>query len=272
MNRIQRRLLCWLGVGLLAAACSGSDEPEAAPRPVISVFGQGTSPATVPAERDEVEVGRVDSGKVRGAESVVQNQRPHIRILSMEPSGTNEAAGSDRATWRAAVLAEDPDGDSLEIEYRWFVNGVKTEIEDEFYPTDSLKRGDRISVSARVFDGQFWSGSVRSREVEIGNILPSIVSVPPRPDATGFFRYLVGVEDTDDKKNLRFLLRKSPRGMQIGERSGEVTWRPGSDQAGRHEVEVVVRDGDGGEATQAFSLALVSVTESEQGPGPASPR
>ncbi len=267
MNRIQRRLVCSLGVGLLLAACSGSDEPEAAPRPVLSVFEQS------PAEGGGVgDVDRVDSGKARGVVSVVQNRRPHIQILSMEPSGTNEVVGSDRATWRAAVLAEDPDGDSLEIEYRWFVNGVRTEIEDEFYPTDSLKRGDRISVSARVFDGQVWSGSVRSRKVEIGNILPSIVSVPPRPDATGFFRYLVSVEDTGGKGNLRFSLRKSPRGMQIGERSGEVTWRPGSDQAGRHDVEIVVRDGDGGEATQAFSLALVSVSEPDSGPGPASPR
>ena len=263
MNRIQRRFVCSLAVGLLVTACSGSDEPEAAPRPVLSVFEQ--SPGVSPEEDADVH-----SGKASGVTGLVQNQRPRIRILSMEPAETNELAGVDGARWRAAVLAEDSDGDRLEIEYRWFVNGEKSDIENEFYPIGKLKRGDRIAVRARAFDGRAWSASVRSGEIEIGNSLPTIVSVPPRPDSSGFFRYLLDVEDSGDEKKLRFALRKSPRGMQIGERSGEVTWQPTSDQAGRHDVEIVVRDEEGGEATQAFSLALVAV--SEPGPGPASPR
>ena len=49
--------------------------------------------------------------------------------------------------------------------------------------------------------------------------------------------------------------------MKIDETSGEVTWRPDSNQAGQHEVEIVVRDDQGGEATQSFRLAWVAVDE-----------
>jgi hypothetical protein len=266
VNRLQRQLLSALGAGLLSVACSGSEEPEAAPKPVLSVFDH--RPAAEGAKEARVEIGQTSRAPARTAD---QNQRPQIRIVSMEPSSEAGGGASDAAIWRASVLAEDPDGDDLEIEYRWFVNGVETDVEDKFYPTDKLKRGDRIKLSARVFDGKLWSGSIRSREVEIGNIHPTIVSVPPRPAANGHFRYRVDVNDTGANEKLRFSLRKSPRGMQIGELSGEVTWQPGSDQAGRHEVEIVVRDEDGGEASQAFSLALVSMNDSEEMP-PASPR
>jgi hypothetical protein len=56
--------------------------------------------------------------------------------------------------------------------------------------------------------------------------------------------------------------------MQIDGSTGLVTWQPETDQAGEHDVEVVVRDADGGEASQAFRLALVATTEA----APAAPR
>jgi hypothetical protein len=130
-----------------------------------------------------------------------------------------------------------------------------------------LASGDRVSVRVRAYDGQAWSAPSTSGEIVVGNTPPVIVSVPPRPDATGFFRYDVRAEDPGSDGKLSYGLRTSPEGMKINEESGLVTWRPEVDQAGRHEVVVVVRDPDGSEATQSFSIALVS-TEDEA-PGPA---
>jgi hypothetical protein len=202
--------------------------------------------------------------------SLVRNQKPRLRGLSIERVDAGDPTRVEGEIWRAAVRAEDSDGDRLEIEYRWLVNGRESEIEGEFYPASDLEPGDHLEVRARVYDGKAWSTSVRSGEIEIGHSLPIIVSVPPRPDRNGYFRYRVEVKDSRPDPKLHFALRASPRGMRIDESTGEVTWRPDSDQAGRHAVEVVVRDESGGEATQSFSLALISVGETE--PGPAAPR
>jgi hypothetical protein len=211
-----------------------------------------------------------ERGEALEVQTRVGNQKPQLRSLSIERVVADDGSAAGDETWRAAVVADDSDGDRLEIEYRWLVNGRESEIEDELYPATNLNRGDRIEVRARAFDGKVWSASVRSGEIEIGHSLPIIVSVPPRPDRTGFFRYRVKVKDTASERKLHFTLRTSPRGMQISESNGEVTWRPGLDQAGRHEVEIVVHDDAGGEATQAFRLALTSVDDSSS--GPAAPR
>jgi len=240
-------------------------------------LGQNSAQVMLPAISAGDEIGlRVipfrgaERGEALEVQTLVRNQKPQLRRLSIERLDGAEGPGAKNETWRAVVVADDSDGDRLEIEYRWLVNGQVSDIEDEFYPATELKRGDRIEVRARAFDGKVWSTSVRSGHIEIGHSLPIIVSVPPRPDRTGYFRYKVDVKDTGEDTKLHFTLRTSPRGMRIDESSGEVTWRPDADQAGRHEVEIVVQDDGGGEATQAFRLALVSVDDS--GPGPAAPR
>ncbi len=207
-----------------------------------------------------------DPGEAFVAERIVRNQRPLLRGLSVERVTESEGALAKGEVWRAVVRAEDPDHDAIEFEYRWLVNGEESWNQDEFFPAAELRAGDRLELRARAFDGRAWSVAAHSGQIEVGNSLPVIVSRPPRPDATGFFRYDVRVEDTDGTKDVRFSLRKSPRGMAIDEMSGLVTWRPDTDQAGRHEVEVVVRDGDGGEATQSFSLALVASVDGESAP------
>lgn len=210
-----------------------------------------------------------ESGTALDAQSFARNQRPSLRRLSIDRADPTDLAGAEAETWRAVARAEDPDADRLEFEYRWLVNGNQSEVEEEFFAVAPLKRGDKIEVRARVFDGQLWSPPVQSGEIVISDHALTIVSVPRRPDETGYFRYLVGVEDDGGKADLEFSLRKSPLGMRIDERKGEVTWRPSADQAGRHEVEVVVRSEAGSEASQAFSIALVSVNESDPGPAAA---
>jgi hypothetical protein len=240
-------------------------------------FGQNSAQVLLPAITTGDEIGlrvtptrKGQAGAPFEVQSLVLNQKPRLQNLSIERVDSGDSSMAEGEKWRAAVTAEDSDADRLEIEYRWLVNGRESEIEDEFYPASDLEPGDRVEVRARAFDGKAWSASVRSGEIEIGHSLPIIVSVPPRPDRTGYFRYKVDVKDTGTDANLQFTLRTSPRGMRIDESSGEVTWRPDSDQAGRHPVEVIVRDESGGEATQSFSLALISVGETE--PGPAAPR
>ena len=103
----------------------------------------------------------------------------------------------------------------------------------------------------------------------IANSSPEILSVPPRLDPSGVFRYKLEVVDPDGDRALRYELTAGPRGMEIGFQSGQLTWTPEVDQAGRHRVEVAVDDQHGGRATQEFILPIV-VTESEEEAAPAS--
>ena len=213
--------------------------------------------------------------------SRVLNQKPIVRNLSLERVKADDLGPdfdldpdldeAQAGLWRVVARVEDPDDDDVEIEYRWWLNGVESDVEGASFPASQLTRGDRLEVELRASDGELWSAPTRSGEIEVGNAPPSIVSLPPRPDPSGFFEYAIRAEDPDGDENLRFALATAPRGMQIDEVSGVVRWRPSADQAGRHPIEVVVRDGRGGEATQSFSLALVGVTESDA-PGPAAAR
>lgn len=209
------------------------------------------------------------AGEPVSVETTVTNQRPQLTHLTIERAEDQEGAPAAGEIWRANVRGSDPDGDRLDYEYRWTVNGEVSDVTDAEFPADRLRAGDRIELRARAFDGEAWSVAAHSGEIVVGNSLPVIVSQPPRPDPTGYFEYQVRVQDSGGDRGLRFSLRQSPRGMQIDPSTGLVTWRPANDQAGRHAVEVVVRDADGGEASQAFRLGLVATTETG---APAAPR
>ena len=77
--RIQRQLVCALGAGLLSVACSGSDEPEVAPKPLISVFDQRPTPEATEDER--VEIGSTRRAQVRDAQNQ-RTQQPGARRCS----------------------------------------------------------------------------------------------------------------------------------------------------------------------------------------------
>jgi len=211
-------------------------------------------------------------GEARTASVTVKNQPPMILGLGIEiVDEADRSALADTEVWRAIARAEDPDGDSIQFEYRWFVNGQESEGDDELFSVGDLARGDRLEVEVRAFDGRVSSGPARSGEVEVGNSPPAIVSVPPRVDARGQFRYAVRAEDPDGDRRFRFSLREAPKGMQIDDVNGIVRWEPGTDQAGRHAVEIVVTDEGGAESSQSFSLALVQRTD-DDGSVPAAPR
>jgi hypothetical protein len=345
MSVLRSRFVLWAWSAFLFSGCSGSEQPEVAQAPIISVFasqaaagdageaGDRRSPGeddvdpvvesvrfepAQPASRARlravvkisgrwtsaefewdvngqtfasntsqvvlpvIATGDIVSVRVvpvrgvrRGEEKVVsvrvRNQSPMLLGLQIERAEAGSASSSDAEMWRAAVRAEDPDGDPLEIEYRWSVNGVASRVRGELFPVADLTRGDRLEVSVRVFDGSVWSPPARSGQVEVGNSPPTIVSRPPRPDALGNFRYQIRAEDSDGDLNIRFSLRKAPQGMRIDEINGIVTWRPNTDQAGRHAIEVVATDEGGAESTQSFSLALVRRSDADN-PGPAAAR
>jgi hypothetical protein len=156
------------------------------------------------------------------------------------------------------VDASDPEGDDVELEYRWFVNGEGVDEDGPVLSTRSLGRGDRVRVEVVANDGRSDSAPMSSPVLRVQNGLPAIVSEPEAPGPDGRFRYQLRVEDPEEDPEIRFSLARSPRGMRIDPVRGLVSWIPARDQAGTHPVEVVVEDSAGGSSRQSFELTVGS--------------
>ncbi len=217
---------------------------------------------------DEVEVrasasdGRDTSEPLRAAVTV-GNRDPLIRALHLTPKG--EIAPGQPVT--AVPQAVDPDGDALQYEYEWLVNGepVRGASEPSF-ATEDLKRGDRLQAHVRVSDGEAWSPTAESVTLDLANRPPRFAELPAVDPSSGSFRIDLAAEDPDGDHSLRFRLQKGPDGMTVDPVSGRVSWRPGRDAAGNHAVEVAVADSFGAESALRFEL-----TVSGAGPDPKAP-
>jgi hypothetical protein len=88
------------------------------------------------------------------------------------------------------------------------------------------------------------------------NQLPTITSMPAAPAIVGQ-RYIYQAQGNDpDGDPLQWSLATAPAGMAVDEVSGEVVWTPTIDQVGSQAVSLRVDDGQGGWATQTFTLPV----------------
>lgn len=223
------------------------------------VIARGARTTVAPeglAKGDEVVVyvtatdGRTTSDPAR-ASVVVGNTAPLIQALYLAPHG--EIAPGQEVT--AAPQAVDPDGDALEYEFVWLLNGQRVRgAEGVSFDTSKLKRGDRLQAHVRVGDGQAWSPVAESMTVTLANRAPRFAALPPIETRNGALRVDLAAEDPDGDRSLRFRLLEGPAGMTVDPLSGRVTWRPGPDAVGSHAVEVAVGDSFGAESAMRFEL------------------
>ncbi len=192
----------------------------------------------------------------------VIDRLPQITSAVLAPEGS--VASGQPISARAA--AADPDGDPVDFEYAWFVNGERRSDTGSVLATDGLKGGDAIYAEVRASDGSNWSDPQRTASVSIGGAHPEITSTPPGPREDGEFRYQVVAVDPDGDKRLRYSLEQGPDGMAIDDVVGTLTWRPHEAKPGVHSVIVVVRDSSGLETKQSFSVTLAERTETIAAP------
>jgi hypothetical protein len=178
------------------------------------------------------------------------NAAPVVRSVRIEPEG-EIAAGSEIGLHPEAY---DPDGDSISYRYLWWVNDATVPHEESVLSTEGLRRGDRIRARVVATDGSELSEPFEAGEVTLTNAVPVIVSEPPGLGLDGHFHYEVRAEDPDGDRPLRYSLALAPEGMRLIDSDTSIEWRPDSRQAGRHVVEVVVEDTEGGSARQRFEL------------------
>src|SRR5262245_44018780 len=118
--------------------------------------------------------GRDESAPVR-VTATVGNQAPLIQALYLTPGG--EAKPGQPVT--AAPRGLDADGDPLEYEFEWWLNGHAVRgAKAATFDTGELVRGDRLQAKVRVTDGEEWSPVAESMVLELANRPPKIAGVP----------------------------------------------------------------------------------------------
>jgi RHS repeat-associated protein len=120
--------------------------------------------------------------------------------------------------------------------------------------TVRLTNGEGLDVA------QSFAITVRALDVP-----PLITSTPPTQAAVGKeYAYPVATSDAEGNP-LTFALTGGPLGMTIDSVTGQVQWLPLADQVGSQNVAIEVDDGQGGQATQTWTI-VVSAQPPEQPP------
>lgn len=156
------------------------------------------------------------------------------------------------------VIGSDPEGGTVEYELIGPPPGMQIDRTSGLVEWTPNTLGD-FRVAVRVIDPEGASGSqVFDVRVEPPNNPPVITSSPILAATEGAtYRYGVTAEDLDGHE-LDFGLLAAPSGMEINDRTGQITWVPAT--AGSDEVTVDVRDGRGGSDEQSFTVVVFEDT------------
>jgi hypothetical protein len=209
--------------------------------------------------------GRDESEPVH-ASATVGNRAPLITSLALAPDG--EVRPGQEVT--AVPQALDPDGDALEFEFEWLLDGKPVRGADAAaFDTASLERGDKLRARARVGDGEAWSLVAESPELELANRPPRIAGVPAIESVGGGITAQLEAEDPDGDRSLRFRVLEGPKGLSVDPVSGRMSWRPAAGTIGTHPVEIAVADSFGAESALRFELTVSAPGEEKAASPPA---
>lgn len=180
-------------------------------------------------------------------ETVLLNSLPVIKSVTLSPGEFSR--GMDI---KAVVEGWDADGDRLDYEYQWSVNGEAVYSEAGLVlPGNSYKRGDSVAVRVVPFDGEVEGEPFEAKAGQAGNSPPRFTSVPP-VEFSGIFLYKPAVADQDGDP-VSISIAKGPQGMTA--EKGAIEWNA-KGQKGSFEVTVSADDGNGGQALQSFELKV----------------
>lgn len=181
------------------------------------------------------------------AETVLLNSPPAVKSITFKPGAFS--AGVDL---QAEAEGWDPDGDGIQYEYQWTVNGQA--LYSETGPVlggDKYERGSEISVRVVPYDGEEQGKPFEAKAGLAQNSPPRFTSVPPA-EFSGRFAYKPVVSDKDaDAVSISVV--KGPEGMKVT--NGTIEWNA-KGQQGSFEVTLAADDGNGGQCLQSFELKV----------------
>jgi RHS repeat-associated protein len=221
------------------------------------------TPAANQVGSPHVEVTASDN---RGAATTQSFDLPTVATATNRtPNITSTPRGSIRlgSQYLYAVVADDPDGDPLVYSLPLSPTGMTIDPRTglvTWTPTASQMGANAVEV--KVDDGrgaaviQSFTVTVQNQSV---NRPPNITSNPPAGATVGRSVAYDVVAIDPDGDPLAFSLDVFPAGMSINQSAGTIRWTPTADQLGARSVVVRVIDGQGGFATQSFTITVRAV-------------
>ena len=170
------------------------------------------------------------------------------------------------------VSVTDPDGDPVTWSWDTDYDMVFGELPggtSHTVPASDTDGTVTIYIGVRATDGT--ETRTIYRNITVRNVEPEITTHPLTEAALGReYRYEIGVTDPGGANDpIEHILGSSPTGMELT--GNVITWTPTPDQRGRSfDVTLRVQDGDGGEDSQAWSIAVARNT-APSAPTPVTP-
>jgi hypothetical protein len=151
---------------------------------------------------------------------------------------------------------EDPDFDTITLDYRWFLNGAELlEEKEDVLSGDLFIKGDKIALWITPSD-QYGRGRIfYSSEIIIPNAPPEF-STQDVPVIKGEILTLTIKATDPDNDRLTFDLENAPEGMRINPDSGELYWPRKIDQSGPYQVNIIVKDEEGAQSILALKFGV----------------
>ena len=230
---------------------------------VISGQTLSTLPAQLLKRGDQVSVEVIPfDGITAGAPF----QSVPVTVVNTAPIISDVAVDLDHDVQGRRLLAKvnvmDPDHDSVTVTYRWRKNEtILKEGEDNALDLADLTAKDIVNVEVTASDGTPHGSTTVEERFTLTNSSPSIISSPTASPRGDLYEYLVRATDPDGDP-LTYALEVSPPGMTIQAETGQIRWVISPETKGSHQVRVVVKDPQGGFATQDFDLSLNHPTKS----------
>jgi hypothetical protein len=146
--------------------------------------------------------------------------------------------------------ASDVEGDDIQFDYEWSVNGEYAGKESEI--SRPLKRGDSIEVKISPYDDVGYGTPIVLRK-DIHNTPPRIIGGKSKINGS---LYSYQLEATDnDHDTLTYALDSAPEGMII-DSSGKITWTVPPEFKGKINFTVTIDDGYDGKASQQLTISI----------------
>ncbi len=202
------------------------------------------------AKNDKIAV-TVRSGNETGSATVViGNAPPQVISIALEPAVVY--TGADII---AKPTASDPDGDDIQYDYHWSINGQEVTGSSPVLKGDLLKKGDKVTLLVTPTDGEQSGTPFKVDVATVSNSPPFFVSTPPENFSGMQYSYRASAKDPDGDK-IAYSLATAPKGMTIDPVSGMITWLISKGDAGSHPIEVVATDPEGAKISQKFTLNI----------------
>jgi len=199
---------------------------------------------------DEVGL-QVKCGEKRAEATARVGNSPPV-ITTVKIAAPHIVSGSDL---QVIPEAEDVDGDSVNFDFHWSVNGDSLpELTGPVLPGKYIHRNDLIELMVIPSD-QFEKGpSFEGFGFRVPNSPPKITSQPPQKFSSWTYEYQVIASDPDGDP-LSYRLEQNPNGMNISA-AGLLSWPLENVQPGAYTFEIVVEDPQGLRSRQSYTLNL----------------